>query len=270
VNKTFKRVFFGAVVAYLVFQIFVFNTNKKARFHEKIIVVITAPFQSALSGIIKGSEKVVSSYLGLWNQKKNIKKMEKELSQWRQDTIYSKELALENIRLRKILNIKMTQDHRRVVARRIAYGSSRFEQSIRIQKGQRHGLQEGYAVISADGLIGQIIKVYWGHADVLLITDPSSSVDVIVQRSRENAMLKGGSGQRLAFEYLDKSADVTEGDTVITSGLDGIYPKGFPIGRISAVGQKDQSLFLEASVEPFVDFYQIEEVVVLIPQDPVS
>jgi len=265
VNTTIKRVLFGIVALYLVFQVFVFKADKQSRFHEKIIVALVGPFQSGAKSILDGISRVGSSYVFLTHQKKELERLNKELSKWRQDKILAKETSLENQRLKKMLSIQVSLPFKRVIAKRIASGSSRFEQSIRIQKGERHGIREGLPVLNADGILGQVIKVYWDHSDVLLITDPTSSIDVIVQRSRDNAILKGTSKNRLSFEYLDKSADLLVDDVVIASGLDGIYPKGFPVGRVDAIGQKNMSLFLKASVRPYVAFGEIEEVVVLIP-----
>lgn len=235
--------------------------------HEKVIVAIMAPFQMVINGVGQGTKHLASSYMFLVNQKKEVRALQKKLSAWRQDSIVSQELFLENRRLKKMLSIDVAQAYRRVIATRIAHGSSRFEKTIRIQKGKLHDIQEGQAVLNSDGIVGQVIKVYWGHSDVLLLTDPSSSIDVIIQRSRENAMLKGHEKDRLAFEYLDKAADINEGDIVVSSGLDGIYPKGFSVGQVNAIGEKTRSLFLQAGVTPFVNFNQIEEVVVLIPTD---
>lgn len=266
-NKKFKRLLIVLFIFYFILQFFSLRIAKKDQpsFHEKVIVAVTAPVQWVVYSAYKGITDTISSYFFLVNVKKVNQQLNEEISQLRHKLIDAKELEHENFRLKRMFNLQVGASYRRVMAKRIAYGSSRFERSIRIQKGVRHGIEKGYPVLTVDGVVGQVVEVYRSYSDVLLITDPTSSIDVIIQRSRDNGILKGARKNQLHFEFLSKESDIFEEDVVISSGLDGIYPKGFPIGKVSAVGVRTRGLFLEATVKPFVDFEDIEEVIVLIP-----
>lgn len=234
--------------------------------HERVIVQITSPMQWLVRTSINAVSETISGYFFLVGVKKENKTLHQEISDLRSLQIHYKELELENYRLKNIFSMDIDDSYYKLVAKKIAHGSSKFEQVIRIQKGTRHGVKVGMPVLNSNGIVGQVISAYHTYADVLLITDPSSSLDVIVQRSRVHGMLKGGSKNQLHFEFLDKEADIFENDVVITSGLDGIYPKGYLVGKVNAIGARDHKLFLEATVKPFVNFRDIEEVIVLLPK----
>ncbi|MEZ4818387.1 MAG: rod shape-determining protein MreC [Bdellovibrionota bacterium] len=266
-NKKFKRLLLVFLVIYFLMQFIALGFSKKDNpaFHEKLIVGITAPMQWLVYSTYKSIHDVIAGYIFLVRLKKENFELKHQVSILRDDLVRMKEIEYENHRLKKIFNIKPDPSYRRIVAQRVAYGSSRFEQTVRVQKGRKHGVNKGYPVLNSDGIIGQVVEVYHGYSDILLVTDPTHSIDVIIQRSRDNGMLKGSAYNQLQFQFLSKESDVFEGDVVISSGLDGIYPKGFPIGKVSAVGVRGTGLFLDATVKPFVDFKDIEEVVILVP-----
>ncbi|MCB0271757.1 MAG: rod shape-determining protein MreC [Bdellovibrionales bacterium] len=269
-NHKLKRLIIAIFVFYFILQIFSFGIQKKEHhpFHERAVVALTAPVQWMIHSTWIGIKSMISNYVFLVNTKEQNRVLVDRISALEQKLVTFKEMEIENLRLQRIFDLQVEETFVRVVAKKIAYGSSRFEKTIRIQKGSRHGLREGLPVINADGIVGQVIDVYRNYSDVLLITDPTSSMDVIVQRSRANGMLKGGLKNQLAFQYLSKESDVFEEDVVITSGLDGIYPKAIAVGKVSAVGVRDKGLFLDATVRPFVNFENLEEVVVLLPTQP--
>jgi len=142
---------------------------------------------------------------------------------------------------------------------------------LTVDKGERDGIKANMAVMSSDGLVGRVVETAGGFSRVLLITDPNNMVDVIDQRSRARALLSGTlTGTALArdfylsrLEYLERKSDVVKGDVVVTSGLDGMYPPGIPVGTISDVAESPQGVFREAKVVPFTDFTRLEEVIIV-------
>ena len=122
-------------------------------------------------------------------------------------------------------------------------------------------------VVSPQGVVGQVAEVFADYANVLLLTDKSSVIDVIVQRTRSRGTLRGYTQHQLTFEFFSIDEDLQVGDIVISSGLDGVYPEGLPVGIISASGKQGRKLFLTATVDPYVNFSKIEEVRVLAPKD---
>jgi rod shape-determining protein MreC len=139
---------------------------------------------------------------------------------------------------------------------------------VRIDRGTDDGLALGMAVLGGGGVVGQIFRVMGDYADVLLLTDRNSSVDVIVQRSRARGVLVGAGRKNfnLRFKYLSHVEDVNTGDLVITSGLDRVFPEGLSVGYVTNVTRSTVGIFQEAEVQPTVDFAKISEVIVLLTQ----
>lgn len=102
-------------------------------------------------------------------------------------------------------------------------------------------------------------------AKIMLITDSHSSCDVLVQRTRERGILQGDNQKLCKLSYLMKSADVQIGDTIITSGMDGVYPKGIPVGTVVSVGRGNDSLCQKIKVQPFANLSGLEEIIVSSP-----
>jgi rod shape-determining protein MreC len=136
--------------------------------------------------------------------------------------------------------------------------------TIVINKGTRDGVAKGMAVVATDGLVGHVVKAFDGSAMVLLVIDPTSAVDALVQRSRFRGIVEGESTARCRFKYLVRKADVKRGDVVISSGLDGVFPKGLPVGTVADVFETHTGLFQEAKIQPFVNFTRLEEVLVVL------
>jgi rod shape-determining protein MreC len=121
------------------------------------------------------------------------------------------------------------------------------------------------AVLAPQGVVGQIADVSRAAARVVLVTDHNSGVDAIVQRSRARGIVQGGTDGSCYMNYLSRDADVVVGDRVLTSGLDGIFPKGVVIGEVSDVSRRHRGLLQTAAVRPSVALDRLEEVLVVDP-----
>jgi rod shape-determining protein MreC len=120
-------------------------------------------------------------------------------------------------------------------------------------------------VLAPEGVVGVISTASPHAAKVLLLTDPNSGVDVLVQRTRVRGIVSGLLERGAVLKYVKRTEDVRVGDPVVASGLDGIFPKGMPIGRVTRVSRKDRGLFLYAEVTPAADAARLEEVLVAPP-----
>jgi rod shape-determining protein MreC len=109
-----------------------------------------------------------------------------------------------------------------------------------------------------------VIEVSKHYSKVMLITDRNSAVDALVQRTRARGVIKGESTDRCRLDYVLRKNDVRIGDTIVSSGLDGVYPKGLRIGQVSEVIEHDGDIFHEIIITPFVDFEKLEEVLVVL------
>ena len=118
-------------------------------------------------------------------------------------------------------------------------------------------------VIAPPGLIGRLVDVSWNVSRVLLFIDENSNIDAIVQRNRTQGIISGAGSRGMVLKYISKTQDVKEGDVIVSSGMGGVFPKGWLIGQVIHVDKQDASLFLKISVAPFVDFSKLEELLIL-------
>jgi rod shape-determining protein MreC len=186
------------------------------------------------------------------------------LNQFIEKSNETHEIELANKRLRNLLNFQKTPTNPVVAAEVIGKDPSGWFKTVIIDKGRSDGLQKGLPVVLPTGIAGQVIEVSGHYAKVMLIIDRNSAVDALVQRSRARGIIKGASADKCRFEYVLRKHDVQIGDIVIASGLDGVYPKGLRIGRVSDLGERSSDIFYEITVTPFVDYEKLEEVLVIL------
>jgi rod shape-determining protein MreC len=143
---------------------------------------------------------------------------------------------------------------------------------IAIDRGSNDGLREGMIALTPQGtLVGTVEKVHGSSAWVKLITDPSSAVAATIQASRTEGVVAGSTDGTLTMEFVERTADVKEGDAVLTSGIGGSYPSGELIGQVVHVDQAAQELFKKVEVHPLADLSRLEHVIVLtsfLPREP--
>jgi rod shape-determining protein MreC len=173
------------------------------------------------------------------------------------------ELELENLRLKKFVNFTSQVPDTYVAAQIIARDPSPWFRTVMIDKGLSHGLRKGSPVLVPEGIVGQVIHVADNFSRVLLITDRNSAVDALIQNSRVRGIVKGNNEDNCSFVYTLRKDEVNEGETIISSGLDQVFPKGLKIGRILSVTKAHSQLFQDITIETSVDFDKIEEVLVI-------
>lgn len=147
---------------------------------------------------------------------------------------------------------------------------SPFLHYIIINRGSDDGLRRGMPVVSAQGLVGRVAAVTADGARVQLINDPDSAINVRIQPSGAEGLLQGSITGDITIEAIPQDAKINNGDLVLTSGLGGNYPPDLLIGQISGVRQRPVELFQTASVEPVVDFSQLEIVLVIVNFRPIN
>jgi len=137
--------------------------------------------------------------------------------------------------------------------------------TIGIDLGAQQGIERGMPVVTEAGLVGRIDKVYPDSSTVLLLSDASSAVDAMLQRSTSRAVgvVQGIAGGQPVMDYITQDADVSVGDLIITSGLGSAFPKGLVVGQVESVRRKDYEMYQQAVVRPTVKFDQLEIVLVI-------
>lgn len=226
-----------------------------------------APFQELVTRSVHFTRSVWGHYFFLVSvaqQNDILKKMLNESieknNQWR-------EIEMANSRLHNLLNFQKAPNSRVVAAAVIGKDPSGWFKTLIIDKGKSEGLKKGLPVVLPQGIVGQVIEVSSHYSKVMLIIDRNSAVDALVQRSRARGIIKGASADQCRFEFVLRKHDVQTGDTVVASGLDGVYPKGLRIGRVSDLSERKSEIFYDITVAPFVDYETLEEVLVILPPE---
>lgn len=197
--------------------------------------------------------------------------LRKEVARLRAQNAALYEAAQENVRLRAALDLRKSTDFEMVAAEVISRNQSSWFDTAAINRGRRSGIRKGWAVItSGKWLIGQILDADEFSARMVALTDSNSAVGAMVQRSRCNGMLQGQGGDYLTLSYLPKDADVKIGDTIISSGMGQVVPKGLIIGRVVKVVHNKVLGSTTALVRPSIRFDQIEQVFVAKPGQSVT
>jgi rod shape-determining protein MreC len=171
-----------------------------------------------------------------------------------------------NRRLQQLLAFRSHLSASIVTASIIANSASSWFQSCLLDKGSADGVRKGVGVVTPLGVVGQVVSVTSRTAKVLLLSDPSSGVDVLVQRTRTRGIVSGSLEHGTILKYVKRSEDIQEGDRLITSGLDGIFPKGLMVGTVTKARKQHLGLFQLIEVTPAVLASRTEEVLVVHPE----
>ncbi|HXG50377.1 MAG TPA: rod shape-determining protein MreC [candidate division Zixibacteria bacterium] len=214
----------------------------------------------AASGWVKGLHEAYWTTAGLRAENERLKKRIAQLEIERNRLL---EAEATNQRLRQLLEFKASLPASGVVASIIANSASSWFQSCLINRGSADGVRKGMAVVTPLGVVGRVVDVSRRTAKVLLLTDANSGVDVFVQRSRARGIVAGSLENGTIMKYVKRSEDVQEGDRLVTSGLDGIFPKGLMVGVVTKVRKQSLGLFQSIEVAPAVRPERTEEVIVV-------
>lgn len=264
--------FFLPLIVALIFFSLSSQTARRARWYESAILNLLRPFEWVATSVTHGIGSVWYGYINLIGVADENERLQKVNAELQGSLTGTEEIRQENERLRALLGYKESMPYPTMVAKVIANDPRAEFKSVIINKGTAEGIDVLMPVIGPKGLVGRVGRVFNHSAQVLLITDPNNAVDVFVQRSRARALLMGTSrraemraGAYLSrLEYLRRVSDVNEGDIIVTSGFDQIYPPGIPVGTLHNVISSRYGVFQEADVVPFEDFPELSEVIVLL------
>jgi rod shape-determining protein MreC len=173
------------------------------------------------------------------------------------------EIALENRRLRELLSLKEQTLNYVATARVIARGADRWSETFVIDEGSKDGVEKDMAVITAEGLLGKVLRADSSYSTVLLLEDTLFSAAVRLGEGRTEAVISGRGPGRCILKYISSDTEVKEGETVVTSGLDALFPPGIEVGFVSKVSTNENESFHAVDVTPFVDTRKVEEVIIV-------
>ncbi|MEZ4679615.1 MAG: rod shape-determining protein MreC [Caldilineaceae bacterium] len=239
------------------------------------ISFVTSPAQLATTGVGKNVTDGITFLLQLRTLRQRTSELEEINASLRAELFRLNEVERENEQMRRLLAFSEIRPGlqlrgAQIVARVIGQESTNFLEYIEIDLGTNQGLEIGMPVLTEQGLVGRISEVNQVTAKVLLITDPSSNVNAILQSSRLNGIIQGAPGGVLLMDFIPQGPVFTVGEVVLTSGIGLSFPRGIPIGRVIERRQRDIDVFQQAVVRPIIDFSQLELVAVVTNFDPLE
>ena len=215
-------------------------------------------------------EDLWNDYIALRDLKEENERLKQEVAQLREERGRLIGVLQENARLRSMLDLKLERPELELrAARVISADVTPFFRVLRIRLDTKHverQVKARMAVVSHEGVVGQILEVYDGYADVLLVSDPRSQIDVYSQRNRTRGMVYGLGHKRdyaCKMSYLLRRDEVHITDTLVTSGKGGIFPQELLVGEVSDVTTREFGLNQEAVITPAVDVSRLEQVFVV-------
>jgi rod shape-determining protein MreC len=230
-----------------------------------LLLEVMHPLQLGMTAVSRGAARLWDEYIALWSLRQQNEELRRRLADIEDLSRRATELDLTNRRLGKLLELKEGWAHSAIAARVVGRSPSSVVRTIVLDKGEANGVSKGMAVLAPDGVVGQVVAVSTHAARVMLVSDPNSGVDVLVQRSRVQGIAAGSTENGCGLKYIQRGSDIAVGDSVITSGLDGIFPKGQPVGVVARVDSRESRMFQEVEVKLSADLAKIEEVLVVPP-----
>jgi rod shape-determining protein MreC len=183
--------------------------------------------------------------------KERNQKLEKENLHLKADRLLLTELENENMQMRKLLNSKYTFSNKRMITEVMSLRSDPFTHQLLIDKGAINGVYVGQPVINEEGVVGQIMQVGSTTSRVLLLVDASHGIPVRVQRNDVTALVHGsGAWNKLNVPFVQSNADLQEGDLLVTSGLGGRFPAGYPVATVTSFVYNEGAPYAEVTATP--------------------
>lgn len=228
-----------------------------------VVQTVTSPARelgSIIASPFVGASNIIAN---LTTDQQTLSELRAENERLRTRNVELEEAAKDTERLQELLDLRSSYNLQSESSRIISGSSDSWSRSVTIDKGENSGITDNMPVVSSVGVIGQIVDTGPSTATVRLITDEDSSVAAMVQSSRAHGMLRGSVSGELHLDLVSTDLDVEVGDVVITSGLGGVFPKGLPLGMVTAVESADGALYYTITVEPFAHADSLEEVLVV-------
>ncbi len=251
------------LVAFVLMTLQVRHDRAALSFARQAILFVVSPFIKVTAVTAGSVGRVWHDYVDLRALREENQRLQQESAILQRRISQLEEHALETQRLQGLLAMRETSRANYLAARIVGKDATNWFKTILIDRGSQAGLRRNLPVVAPDGLVGRVVEVTPYTAKVQLITDPVSASGGLLQRTRVTGIVSGNLGAGLRVRYLPLLADVVVGDEVVTSGMGGVFPKGIPVGRVTAVERKSGALFQEAVLQPKVDLGRLEEVLIL-------
>jgi len=256
-------VFLAVVLGHVILISAQVNSRAGVPVLEAVTFGAFAEIQRATSTMVSGVRRVWNGYIGLRHVKEENEALKRQLDEAQIALQGQRALADRSRGLERLLGLRDQSALMTVAADVIGASATPDFRTITIDKGTGDGLRPNLAVIAPAGVVGRVVVPSSRAAKVQLLIDRNAAAGAVVERSRAQGLAIGGGEDLLEMTYVSETADIVAGDQVMTSGIDGIYPKGFAIGRVERV-EKNGGAYKKIVVRPAVDFRALEEVLIVL------
>ena len=259
--------FLGVMLGHIVLVSAQVSSRSGVPVLEAVAFGVFAEVERAISAGVSSVRHVWSGYADLRHVKSQNDALARQLEAAEVALQQQRDLADRTRNLERLLDLRDRSNLHTVAAEIIAGGAAPDFRTLTIDKGTRDGVSADMSVIAPAGVVGRVVMLSTRAAKVQLLVDRTAAAGALVERSRAQGVVTGGGDDRLRMDYVSEVADIIVGDLVVTSGIDGIYPKGYLIGQIESV-EKSGSAYKKITVTPAVDFTSLEEVLVVLTPTP--
>jgi rod shape-determining protein MreC len=265
-NVTILVAILFAQVLGLAMQVRRSTQDESTRLIRVWAVDTVTPFEKGIIWSQRGISNLWHNYFYLRGVRQENRELKQEIERLRIEQVRLNEDAEQARRLQALLGFKEQFISKTLPAQVIGASGSEQSRSIYIDKGSRDGIRPDMAVITAEGVVGKVLRAFRTTSQVLLVNDQTSGVGAILEKSRLQGVLRGTPLGEVVLEKVMSDESVQPGEKVVTSGGDQIFPKGLPVGTVTKVSPGAE-LFLNIRVKPAADLSRLEEVLVITQQD---
>jgi len=243
------------------------HRNDQSTAFKNLSLNLWLPFQKTVTWVITFPENTLNAVRELRNLRHEVDRLQVENQSLRLELSNHKSIESELSRLQDVLQLKSKLPRQAKIARIIAHDPSTWNSSFIVDVGAEDGVQPDSPVISEQGVVGRVLEVTPKNSRVLILSDSDSSISGIDERSRVTGIVLGTGRNQLKYGYVSVSEDVQKDDVILSSGLGGIYPKGYAIGTVVKKVETENGLNTEIEMAPAVDYAALDYVFILPPVD---
>jgi rod shape-determining protein MreC len=243
------------------------NTRRGVPLLQVVTFGLFAEVQRVSSTVVSSLRGGWTNYVGLRDVRAENDALKAQLAEAQVQLQEQRALADRSKGLLATLELRDRSNLKTIAAEVIGAGASMDFKTVTIDKGTSDHVGLDMAVMAPSGVVGRVVVPSTRASKVQLLTDRNAAAGVLIARSRSQGVVVGTGEELLRMEYVSEVADVAVGDSVVTSGIDGIYPKGYVVGTVEAV-EKSGNSYKQILVRPSVDFSSVEEVLVVLTPMP--
>ncbi len=255
--------FLAVIVGHIILISAQVNTRRGVPMLEAVTFGLFAEVQRGSSSLIAKMQDSWQNYLALQQVHVENERLKLEVARLQVGLQQERAVAEQSRTLQQLLDFRSSVSFATTGAAVIAGGASPDFRTMTIDKGARAGLKPDMAVIAPAGVVGRVIMPSARASKIQLLIDRNAAAGALVERSRAQGVVEGTGADLLRMNYVSGVADVKVGDRVVTSGIDGIYPKGFVIGQIESI-ERGAGEFSAIVIRPAVDFAALEAVLIVL------